>query len=75
MIASTVRAAYDFAMRDKTASATWAAIIGLGVAVGIGWEPAKVAGAVLFLVWLFFYALPWLSWYFRGGKRPGGEDA
>jgi uncharacterized membrane protein YhiD involved in acid resistance len=62
-------------MRDKTASATWAASIGLGVAVGIGWEPAKVAGAVLFLVWLFFCALPWLSRYFRGGKRPGGEDA
>jgi hypothetical protein len=62
-------------VRDKTANATWAAIIGLGVAAGIGWEPAKVAGAVLVLIWLFFYALPWLIRYFRGGKRPGREDA
>lgn len=62
-------------MRDKTASVTWAAIIGLGVAAGIGWRPVKAAGAVVVLIWLLFYVLPWLIWHFRGGKRPGREDA
>jgi|GEM_PF-6896035 len=62
-------------MRDKTSSVTWAAIIGLGVAAGVGWKPAKVACPVVLLIWLLFYAPPWLIWYFRGGKRPGREDA
>jgi hypothetical protein len=61
-------------MRDRTARAlTWAAIIGLGVADGAGWPPAKIIAGVIFLLWLIFCAIPWVIWYFRGGARTGGD--
>jgi hypothetical protein len=64
------------AARDKIITAiTWTAIIGLGIADGAEWEPAKIIAGLLFLVWLILCAIPWLWWYFRGGERSGGEDA
>lgn len=67
---------HDRATRDKIVSAiTWTAIIVLGIADGAEWEPAKITAGVFFLVWFIFCAIPWVIWYFRDGKRPGGEDA
>jgi|NGEPerStandDraft_6_1074524.scaffolds.fasta_scaffold15414_6 hypothetical protein len=48
-------------MRDKAVSAiTWGVIILLGIADAEGWGWAKPIIAVLFLLWLFGVALPWV---------------
>lgn len=66
----------EHATRDKIVTAiTWTAIIGLGIADGAEWEPAKIIAGLCFLVWFVFCAIPWVIWYFRGGTGPGGEDA
>jgi hypothetical protein len=63
-------------MRGKAVSAvTWIAIIGLGIADADGWKPARILAFIGLLLWLVFVAIPWTHWYFRGGERPGGEDA
>ncbi|HUA75000.1 MAG TPA: hypothetical protein VL988_09615 [Solirubrobacteraceae bacterium] len=59
--------------RQKVATvALWSVIVGLSIGDAGGWHWARAVCAVLGVIWVLFVALPWLHWYFRGGKHTTG---